>query len=357
MDELSLQNKNVLVTGASGLLGRRVVAALATSGCRVRALVRHTSCSDMLGVPGVELVYGDLADIKSLRPAFNEIDVVVHAGAATGGSVENALRATVEGTGHVLELCRIRRVARLVYISSCAVYGTSGCKAGQSLAEDAPLEPFPERRGVYSWSKCEAERLVRDFMTQGAVPTVCLRPGMFYGTPDRVFTPMLGFSLGDRVFAVIRRSGFVLPLVHVDNLVEAIRLALISGRANGQIYNVVDPVAVTKDRYVHELLRRRYPKAWCWPVPYTLIYAATLVQERLCGMFGIPPKLTCYRLAASQAPVLYDSSKITRELGWRSRYGFEDAVSQIFTHRNEDVPSMGRRETLLAGSNLPDRKT
>ncbi|MBW6509348.1 MAG: NAD(P)H-binding protein, partial [Desulfuromonadales bacterium] len=101
-----LKMKKVLVTGATGFLGRRVVLQLVEQGFAVRALVRQTSNIQGLHLPGVEFVYGDVTDPDSLLPAFTDIDYVIHAAAGTSGSEEQMRRVTIEGTRNILDLCR-----------------------------------------------------------------------------------------------------------------------------------------------------------------------------------------------------------------------------------------------------------
>jgi nucleoside-diphosphate-sugar epimerase len=91
----------------------------------------------------------------------------------------------------------------------------AGCRNGQIIDENGPLEKYPERRGVYSWAKIEAEKLVVDCMEQGKGAVVCLRPGTIYGPGGRYFTPMMGFSFGTRLFLIIGSEDFILPLIYI----------------------------------------------------------------------------------------------------------------------------------------------
>lgn len=321
--------QKVLVTGASGFLGRRIVFKLIDQGFTLRALVRHTSNTQELDLPGVELVYGDITDPDSLVPAFSDIDYVIHAAAGTMGSDEQMRRVTIEGTRNILEICHRFVVKKLVYISSCSVYGVADCSDGSVLDESAPLEAQPHLRGAYSLTKLEAEKQVTDAMEQVDFHATVLRPGTIYGPGGENFTPMVGFSLKNKLFVVIDRKGFVLPLVYVDNLVDAIILAMTADNSSGQVYNVVDTDQIDKKAYMNTFIHKLHPGALCLYFPYKLFAAIVALQEKLFGVLRREPLISMYRLKSSQNPVVYDATKISDELGWRPAVGFVEAVEEI----------------------------
>lgn len=330
--ENDLFGKTVLVTGASGFLGRRTVAVLSGYGCAVHALVRKTSQIDHLCLPNVKILHGDVAEYESLESAFEGVDYVIHAAADTGGTEEGGRRITIQGTRNILECCAAFNVKKLVYISSCSVYNATICKDGQYIDENTPLEPAPKQRGAYSWAKLEAEKLVTRFMEHGKTPVVCLRPGTIYGPGGTVFSPMIGFSFRNKIFAVIGNGEFVLPLVYIDSLISAITAALTNEKSNGQVYNVVDPERVDKKRYMDRLIRRLYPRSTSLFLPYTLLHSVVWLQEKLFAALRREPLLTCYRLSASQKAVVYDVTKIEQELDWRPLFSFEEAVENFIRY-------------------------
>jgi nucleoside-diphosphate-sugar epimerase len=319
----------VLVTGASGFLGCRIVRKLTQSGFEVRALVRKSSKTDHICLPGVELFLGDVTDAESLKPAFIGIDFVIHAAADTRGTEEGARFVTIQGTRNILDLCVSNAIKKLIYISSCSVYGVADCQEGQTVEESSPLELFPECRGAYTWGKLKAEKLVTEYMGQKKVPVVCLRPGTIWGIGGENYSPIIGFSVGNKAFVVIGDGRFVLPLVYVDNLVEAVMSAITSQPNAMGIYNVIDPEMVDKKRYMDSYIRKLYPGALCLYLPYGLLYFATWLQEKLCMVLRHRPVLTCYRLKSSQKPIRYDSSKISHDLGWRPLISFNEAVDRL----------------------------
>jgi len=326
------REKKILVTGATGFLGKRLVELLVEKGYSVRGLARKLSNIEKLKRLDTEILFGDVADVESLKPAFEGIDYVIHAAADTSGSEGEGQISSIQGTKNIIDLGEKFKIKRLVYISSCSVYGVADYKNGQTVTEGSALERFPEKRGAYSHSKLEAERIVRQAMNNGSVPIVCLRPGTIFGPGGEIFTPMMGFNLGQKVFAIIGLGKFVLPLVYIDNLVGAILAAIENGSGCGKIYNVVDADRLTKKDYANLLLKRLYPKAHYFYIPYGFIYLTVFFQEVLLKLLKRKPFLTRYRLTSSQKNIIYDSSKIKTGLGWKPTISLRDAIGEILAY-------------------------
>jgi len=259
---------------------------------------------------------------------------VIHLAAGTSGSEKDSQTATLQGTRNLLELCARHKPQRLIYISSCSVYGVADYEKHAIVTEQAALERFPERRGAYSASKQQAETLVHEYMSKGDVPVVILRPGTIYGPSTDVYTPMLGFALGSR-YIVIGNGQFTLPYVFVDNVVEAIVKSLEKKEAEGEIFNVVDPEPLSKRRYMDSVIRRIDPRAKVSYLPYAVLDAAVWGQELLCRALGRPPVLTRYRLSSSQKSVTYDCTKIIRRLDWRPPVSQQEALAQLVAAKRD----------------------
>jgi nucleoside-diphosphate-sugar epimerase/predicted dehydrogenase len=324
--------EKVLVTGGTGFLGKRIVKHLVAEGYPIRVLARKLSDIEPLKKKGTEIFYGDVADKASLEEAFKGIDLVIHAAAGTSGSQKDSETATLLGTRNVIELSGKYRIKKLVYISSCSVYGVSDYDTNHLVNEDASLERFPERRGVYSASKQEAERLVIESMRNKAFPVIILRPGAIYGPGGDLFTAMMGFSLFNKVFIIIGNGKFELPFVYVDNLADVIVTALQHDEANNEIFNVVDRDKITKKAYMQNLMKKLYPKSWTFYFPYGLFYSIVWCQEVVFRFLKKKPFLTRYRLVSSQRNIRYDSLKIADRLHWSPRVSFNEAVSVIIDH-------------------------
>jgi nucleoside-diphosphate-sugar epimerase len=120
----------------------------------------------------------------------------------------------------------------------------------------------------------------------------------------------VGFSVGTKLFAIIVKGKSTLPLIYIDNLVDAIILAIGSKNNTEQIYNVVDPEPVTKKEYVDLFMRKLYRKAAFIYVPYWFLYTLVWFQEILTTkIMKSKPYLTRYRLVSSQKSIIYDKNR------------------------------------------------
>jgi nucleoside-diphosphate-sugar epimerase len=302
---------------------------LVEDGYAVKALVRMRSDFRLLKNLGVEIAFGDLGDGPAVAASISGVDIVVHAAAGTRGSAEDSDTATILGTKNVLEACMTHAVRKLVYISTCSVYEIAGYGENQVVTEEAQLERFPMRRGHYAAAKLQAEALVTEAMTRDSRPTVVLRPATLFGPGAEIFTRMMGVAFARRLFVVFGDEETELPLVHVDNAVDAIVECVRNRAADGQVFNVVDPGPVTRKTYVERIIKPLHPGAIVIYCPMPLLRALTLVQEKLLSVLGRRPFLTAYRLASSQKGVKYETCRIERAIGWRARISFEQGAEQL----------------------------
>ena len=227
---------DVVVTGAGGFLGGTLLCRLVQEGAKVRAGVRRIP-RDLL--PGVDYVAGDLGDPEYIDNLVAGASTVFHVGAAMKGSPADFQRGTVVGTRNMIDACLKHGVRRVVYVSSLSVLEHAAPRTGK-ITETWPLEPHADLRGAYTQTKLEAERMVLAAARDKGLPACVIRPGVIFGPGVEPSSPAGSFAMFGR-WIVVGDGSLTLPLVYVDDIVDALLLGSSQPGLEGKLVNVSRP--------------------------------------------------------------------------------------------------------------------
>jgi nucleoside-diphosphate-sugar epimerase len=228
----------ILVTGAAGLIGGRLVGRLVAEGPAVIAMDLRAAEAPS----GVRWVTVDLMDGPALTALMREarVGAVVHAGAISGpmvaaGDPHKVMSVNVGGTLNIAEASLRTGVERLVALSSAGVYGAQA--TFDPVGEDAPLNATD----VYGASKIAAEAVVRAYRHDHGLPAIVLRPSSVYG-PGRMtacfIRDMIDHARRGEPLALAPEGACRRQFVHVDDVVAAILGALNAPRFDHFVFNV-----------------------------------------------------------------------------------------------------------------------
>ena len=305
-----------LVTGASGFLGRHLVAALAARGHQVRAMVRPAAAIDGLAWPGsVEIVRADLRASRELQSAFEGVDVLLHLAAVVSGGEDLQFAAAVVGTERLLDAMARSACRRLVLASSFSVYDFSAARG--TLDEESPLHRVPEvyGRDGYTIAKWWQERVTRRRAEAEGWDLTVLRPGFIWGR-DHAYLAALGQRLGRHHLVIGPWTR--LPLTHVENCADAFACAATDERARGQTFNVVDGPGERIWSYLASYLRATGERGLRIPVPYRV--ALPVVRLARVTVFRratkLPSILVPNRFESRFKPLRFENRRLREVLGW-----------------------------------------
>jgi nucleoside-diphosphate-sugar epimerase len=313
----------VLVTGASGFIGRVLCARLKRDGVGVRALMRHT-----VSGPWDEAWALDLGREPAPPSLLEGVDTVFHlAGKAHAvserpGDGEEHQRITVEGTRLLLAAATDSDIARLVFFSSVKVMGerTESC-------EDESTPCLPET--PYARARLAAEKLVKDFGDASDVHVVNLRLPLVYGRGSKGNLDRMFASVAAGRFPSLPEIGNKRSMVHVDDVVEMAMCASETPQAAGQTYIVTDGRSYST-REIYEMMCEVLGKQAAWwsiPVPVLRLLA------RLGDVIGAARRQRfvfdseAWRKLSESA--WYSSAKAARELGFRPSRSLHDALPEM----------------------------
>ncbi len=315
-----------LVTGCSGFLGSHLVEALAARGEEVRALVRSSSDKTHLESLGVELVYGDLNDLQSLKAAAQGADCIYHCAAlaADWGSREIFHVANVTGVRNLLDAALEAGVSKFVHVSTTDVYGHPDFPADETAL-------FRMRGWHYGDTKIEGERLVWDYFRRHGLPVTVVRPVNIFGPRSTSFVLEIAELLKSGSMVHIGKGQKPAGLAYVTNVVDVILRAADRECSVGQAYNASDDSDVTWRQYVDRLAQIIGVPGPRIVIPYRLAYLAGWAMEKSYGAFRIGARPLLTRMAAELFGTHqgFSINKARRELGYEPEVSFDEGMNLV----------------------------
>lgn len=299
-----------LVTGASGFIGRHLVAHLVERGVPVRACVLPGERAGFLERPGVEVVRADLTRPESLPPLFaGGVERVFHLGAICNLSTAYAtLRGVnVDGVERITALAIAAGVRRFVHLSSTSVYGAS---RGVPFTEDAPREPQDD----YGRSKRDGEEIVWRRVREG-LPAVVLRPCTVYG-PGCTDGAGKAFSRPTALGAIPGHGRQRLSNVRVEDVAAAAVFLSEREAVTGEAFNVADDSHPTIEQALALASDAFGTIAPRLHVPIAVVTALARVRGAVAALRGRIPDLEADAVRYLHDDYVVDNTKL-RAAGYR----------------------------------------
>lgn len=313
-----MSGATVFVTGGTGFVGGRLVAALLERGTGVRALARSASPRPAGGAGEPEWVSGDVLDRESLRRGMAGCTEVFHLAAYAKNWAKDPTtfhRVNVEGARNVFEAAAEAGVRRVVYTSTVVVFGPT--PPGVVGDEELP-RAMPRYFTEYEESKAVAEKEALERASRG-LPIVLVHPTRLYGpgslTEGNSVSVMLDQYDRGRFPALLDGGGNVGNYAFVDDVVEGHLLAMEKGRM-GERYLLGGENVSLKGLFalVREVTGRRHVQV-SLPRSLALLYAG--LERRKAEWLGAYPKVTPGWVETFLQDWAFTSTKAERELGYR----------------------------------------
>lgn len=322
------QKADILVTGGTGFIGKKLVKKLIDRGYRVRVMThRNLKKKEIDSYNGnIQFVQGDISDLNDVENACSGVEIVYHLAAATKGNWLYHLDTTVTGTKNIIDCMERAKVKHLVYISTIGVLNASRYPLKGIINEDFSYEENPEKRGYYSNTKLMAEKIVKSYMDNSDTITITIiRPGIVYGPGKNL---LLDIGKQIRNLLVVFGSGKrILPLVCVENLVDALVLAG-ELRIKG-IFNVIDDDKITVKEVIDAYKELTGEKFYTVYLPATLLTVSFSVLERMLSIVFKKSPSIAYKVKASTRSVIHSTDRIKNRLGWRSKISFIEGLNSM----------------------------
>ena len=329
----------ILVTGATGFIGSKLVANLLDRGFRnLRCFARPSSAAARVhslaafaGVGNVEVMTGNLLSRKDCLAATKDVAVIFHLAAGRGEkSFPDAFMNSVVTTRNLLEASMQHTcLKRFVNVSSFAVYTNRRQTRGRMLDESCPVETEPAIRGdAYSFAKVRQDEIVAEYGKQFGIPCVTVRPGVVYGPGNEAIHPRVGIG----TFGLFLHLGGsnAIPLTYVDNCADAIAVAGLTRDTEGEVFNVVDDDLPSSRQFLH-LYKRNVKRFKSIYVPHVLSYALCYAWERYAAWSRgqLPPAFNRPRWHANWSKTHYSNAKL-KNIGWNPKVPTAEGLAIYF---------------------------
>ena len=330
----------VLITGASGFIGPRLLTRLVDIGFRnLRCLVRtqgsefarHGSMARAVDQGArVEVFRGNLLSREDCDAAVRNAKVVFHLAAGRGEkSIPEAYRNSVVTTRNLLEASsRHGCLKRFVNVGSFTVYSNGRKPHRRLLDESCPVEKNPQLRGdAYTFAKAKQDELVAEYSQSFGIPSVIVRPGYVIGPGN----PGMSGRVGVGTFAVFLHLGGsnVVPFTYVDNCADAIALAGVKRGVDGEVFNIVDDDLPSSREFLRLYKRNVKPFRSIY-LPHVLSYVLCLLWERYSTWSDgqLPAAFNRRIWHAYWKKTRYSNEKAKGRLGWKPKVSMAEALSR-----------------------------
>lgn len=319
----------VAVTGAGGFIGRALVNRLLESEYEPLAIVRKDSDVEIYEGEGIQSVCRDLAEQDACVGLFKDCYAVVHCAGLRRdyGKWEKFKRTNIDITRLVMEYALKAEVKKIVHLSTAAVYGNDRSHFGTDEEAD-----YGERVvDNYTKSKIEADKIVVSMIEEKNLPAVILRPGYIWGPGDQAIIPFIVRGLKAGRLFLADDGDNLLSLTNIDNVVEAIMMALGKDKAIGKIFNITDGSRVTSLQFINDIITvlgiEYRPKS----ISYPILYMAAYLMEayfRLVQRTSTPP-LTRFAARFLNYDAIFDISRAIYDLGYKPKISYKGGMTLL----------------------------
>jgi nucleoside-diphosphate-sugar epimerase len=314
----------ILVTGATGFVGRHLAPALVEQGWRVCGTARQSRIASVAGVTR-GITTGAIDGRTDWTEAVNGVDTVVHLAALAHQTdprhqpeESDFMRVNAEGTRCLAEAAKAAGVRRLVFISSIGAVTNVSTSVVDETQAPTPATP-------YGRSKLAGEKALRTVLGGSHVEWCVLRPVLVYG-------PGNPGNMG-RLLRLVK-SGLPLPLggiknrrsfVFVGNLVDAIVRAVSAPDVSEKVFHVADDEAVSTGELIHLIADAAERKARLWAAPDWSLRLAARCGD-VAGMAGLRTGLDTYSLQRLEESLTVSNHRLRTQTGWRPQASLREGL-------------------------------
>lgn len=321
---------NILVTGATGFLGSRIVQTLLLKD-KVKNILatgrKFNTYNKSISSPKLRYLLGDLTDKTFVQSLFkNNIDIVINCASLSSpwGTYDAFYNANCITQSNLIQIAKQTKIKRYIYISSPSIY--FDFKNTTDVNEKTPL---PEKLvNNYAVTKVEAEKMI----AESGLEYVILRPRALVGAGDTVIMPRMIRSYEEERLKIIGTGENKVDLTSVSNFVDAIWLAINTETINCNTdYNITNgkPVKLwgainyMLDRLGYNKVTKKMSASFLYKIAYLMELKSKYITKKR------EPVLTRYSVGILANSVWFDISKAKNKLGYTPKQSTQEAMDEF----------------------------
>ncbi len=319
--------KTVLLTGATGFIGKYIAQALVEKGYALKCLVRESSDTSFLQtLPDTAIVVGELTQPQTLAGIGDGVDFCIHLAAMghVSSVSEESYRAFVAlneaGTQNLIDALKASGgVEKFVHFSSTAAMGHVGDPVLDETSQPNPLTPYQK-------SKLRSEDVANKAAQEG-FPAVIVRPCMVYGVGGKgEFYKFYRLMIRGR-FPKVGKGQNLTPLVHVTDVAQGAILAMEKGQ-NGETYLLTSETSIPMDEMRNLTVQAAGVQAKYPYIPAKLALTGAKMVEKIAAARGKEPMVTYRNMVSTITDRTFDITKAKTQLGYAPQVDFAQGIQE-----------------------------
>lgn len=325
----------ILITGATGFIGLKLVDELIKQGHSIVALCRDKVKAERLLPRGCSIFIGDITDKASLNGCCDGIDMVYQLVAQVGNdlpseaAMEKFRTVNVDGLQNIVEEAKRAGVKRFVSVSSIAAMGIVETSPISGKSECSPYLP-------YQITKREGELLCLKEYEENSFPVIIVRPAKVYGVGEREYTFMqIVKTCKKGFFPKVGRKDAMVSHCYIDDLITNLVLLTNKGEI-GQTYIFASESSIGFYESVRLIANELNLKVRFIPIPRWLMASMAYVIEILFNMLGKKPPVTRRNVIAATTDRIYDFSTNKKDLGFVSSVTMEEGIRRVIGYYKQE---------------------
>jgi nucleoside-diphosphate-sugar epimerase len=323
----------IVITGAGGFVGKRLVRSLVDAGKKVRVLVRSNRDDEFFRGLGVEIYSGDIRDENIPEWLLDGAESVINLAAVVskkGVDEQEFWDVHVESTRRLLDAAVKLKLRRFVH---CSTIGVLGHIAHPPADETTPYNATD----IYQVTKAESEKVALDYHGREGLEVTIVRPAAVYGPGDMRMLKLFK-HIATGAFKMIGDGKTLIHPVYVDDLVDGIILATFELNAAGRTYILGGEQYLTLNQWAAIIAAAAGVPLSRIKIPYRPLWLVSCLCEILCGTIGVEPPLFRRRVDFFVKNRAFSIARAKTELGYGPKVGLvEGAVRTLVWYREEGL--------------------